>query len=677
MRLSTKDGELMLPKGFSFEIERHNPFFSKEGTASVPVTIPASPEMRARLGHPDRINRSRRYVRKIPAFLHHQTFGKRCSLIVDSYQDGEGITASVAFEESRMYSELQDKDIKEIFKDETYTFPGADTPAAIAAELYERYSSEETPPEKDIIAFPVAMELQDDGSFFIANEPDNNPGSFICGRRTIEVDGKTEDVPEGYGVIPFIYLNHFLKKLFSLCGYDLIRNDYADTLFEDIVILNNCTDALCGQKAIRYRDLVPSITFGDLVEWLKEKFCAAVFVRNTEITITGFENIRSSAPDADLSGFVRDGYDISYPDEKSLMLECNTSIDGAKPAFDTMEELVRKTRALSPDADRVPYGDKWYLPFTGQILERTTESGPDGETVSGTKDLGSDCIPFGSSSSKANDSHSAVDEFVPQLSIYNTGFPSDRLPRHRSVPYIGSRTNNHTVLASEGEADPEPAEQKLMICYCLCGDMFYRGGNSHPYDAQEHHRYYMSYHGDRKYPTQLPALTPSGLYNACWRQYDTLIVNCAPTVSIKPDLPASLLLSMDLSVPKIFKGQKALVVSYTIELSESGIRCTEMSLQLLPDYEDSVTTGGFAAIPDGYVLVWRLYAEEHSTDDPGYRDLYPAYRDSDEPSYSPTYEGEIALRRTNRTYTFEGNEFGPPEYEVWDEYFIAVLEPVR
>ena len=77
MKLTIGTGELSLPEDFTFEIESNHPFFSDEGTASVPVTIPASPENLKLLGYPEDPHSPRRHVREQMAHLTAGTFRRR------------------------------------------------------------------------------------------------------------------------------------------------------------------------------------------------------------------------------------------------------------------------------------------------------------------------------------------------------------------------------------------------------------------------------------------------------------------------------------------------------------------------------------------------------------------------------------------------------------------------
>ena len=114
MKLNVEKGELSLPEGFELEMESGHPFFSEEGSASVPLALPASPGNLEALGRPDDIHNDHRHVRTFPTFLEAGTFQKKCSLLVESVGP-DGISAAVVFNESEMYTAIQDRNLKDIF----------------------------------------------------------------------------------------------------------------------------------------------------------------------------------------------------------------------------------------------------------------------------------------------------------------------------------------------------------------------------------------------------------------------------------------------------------------------------------------------------------------------------------------------------------------------------------
>ncbi len=660
MKLCIQEGELMLPEDFAFEIERSNPFFSDDGSATVPVTIPATDEMRAKLGFPDRMNRSRRYIKKKTAILSHKAFSKRCSLVIGSYANKSGITASLAFEESQMYAELQDKNIKEIFKNETYSFSGATTPTAISQKLFQKYNDALSSSFSDFVAFPVAVEEQEDGSEFILNatDPDaTRPTNFVCAARTITIGSNSESVPEGYGVTPFITLKHFLEKTFSLCGYTIVRNDLASVPFDRLVILNNCADTLCGQTQINYRDIVPSITFGDLVEWLKNKFCAYVFIKNTDVSIIFFEKAVEETPDMDLTEYIQDEYSIDYPDPQSISRKQGSSIDGAEPAFEDVNELrgtIGVDRHDIIGGANVELG-MYFLPATGQIYRRTRTAA----------DLaGSNCFPYHYDGQLPETSFDAADEFVPQVRVDETLFKYSEL----HVPYVGDRLHNHTGIKAKVEAgEKEDSKQDLMVCHCFVNGNIKLCGNSQPFENANNGP--ISYNaGPSNYQwvaRQYPTLTPYGIYPYCWAKYNELLMNSFPTVEVEISLPGTMAFSMDLSKPKLFRGRKVIIVSYTVEMSNSVLKVAKMTLQQLPAYVDMVTDKSLGYIPEGYKLSWRLVQDPAPIEGKTYSE--GPYTEADAPAYHPLFDGQIAKYR----FIYD-NSFPSPNFSY--EYFVGYLQ---
>ena len=84
MKLITSQGELVLPTDFSFTIKQNSPIFSKEGSQSIPVTLPSSQINFSVLNNPQRTGRNSKYIRKIPAKLEAGVFHKSGQLVIDT-----------------------------------------------------------------------------------------------------------------------------------------------------------------------------------------------------------------------------------------------------------------------------------------------------------------------------------------------------------------------------------------------------------------------------------------------------------------------------------------------------------------------------------------------------------------------------------------------------------------
>lgn len=101
MKLITDNGELTLPADFSFEVEQNSAFFSEDGAASIAATIPATVSDQAKLGFPNRIARSKKFVNSIPASIQKGVFQKKGMLVIAT-ADKDSITASMALEDSEL-----------------------------------------------------------------------------------------------------------------------------------------------------------------------------------------------------------------------------------------------------------------------------------------------------------------------------------------------------------------------------------------------------------------------------------------------------------------------------------------------------------------------------------------------------------------------------------------------
>lgn len=84
MKVYLDRGELILPKDFSFEITHKNPFFSNEGAASAPATVPPIFRNFDILGHPEDTHKVTRSIQEMDATLSAGLFFAKCKVVVGS-----------------------------------------------------------------------------------------------------------------------------------------------------------------------------------------------------------------------------------------------------------------------------------------------------------------------------------------------------------------------------------------------------------------------------------------------------------------------------------------------------------------------------------------------------------------------------------------------------------------
>ena len=666
MELTTENGSMILPEDFSFEIEVNNPFFSDEGTTSVPATLPAVLENLLNTGHPERPGRATRHIRTIPATLRHGIFSRKCNMIVDGAGKEDGISCSLAFNESEMYSSIKEKKLKDVFSDKVYIPQGVTNP--IKDILYDEvYCVTEASKGLDFTIFPVAVDKTDDGTYMMLNQPSGS--TFLSGERDISYPDETIHVPAGYGVTPFLWLHRFITLTFELLGYKIRRNDFTEEPFDKLVLLNSCSDTLCGSLAIRYKDLVPSITVEEMIVWLKDKFGATVSMDRGYIDVVLMQKCLGASPDLDLTQYVRDEIKLTYPESSRVVLSCDTSLDGAEPSVETLSKFKKKYPSIKKILlNATPANGIYLKPQLGQFVQVSGYSAADPDSYDETF-RGSNCFTYDRDNSEGTDSHETDDKYTPMALVGS-----------RLMPYVGDRLHFNTSIKGE----EEDADQPVMVCW-----MFQSGGkafgSTQPYDIDGNKMQYKVIISGFELTEDYPELTPEGLYPYCWQRYNEILLNSAPEIKAQIDMPLPVILSLDIMTPKLMKGQKVMIKSFSYTIGNDGTKCGECTLQLIPAYVDAVIDEPIDLVES--IVRWVLYdgrqkainekaaANEYLvvsyqltvTDD------YTDYSSSDAPDYRPETVGVIEKYRI-REGSLRITDAKPSTryYNItWEEYFIS------
>ena len=681
MKLMTEKGEFPLPSDFSFEIESNNPFFSEEGTASIPVTIPATGDALGLLDHPERMGKSKIHQRTVSAILQHGTYQRRCNMIVESCGNEAGISASLAFSESELYSSIKKKELKTLFKDRYLQTPYKNLSSMMNALYFWSYTCEAPGVYMkdgldDVRIFPVYVGDVDGEYEDKLNLESNRNFSYIA--RTITVDDMAVEVPDGYGITVFLLLHRMIAMTFELCGYRVVRNDFSRPPFSSIVVVNNCADMFCKGSAPTYSDMVPSITVEDLITWLKDRFGAVVSVRHDTVSIIMIQNALTAEPDMDLSSMLRDSPVLTYPASSRVVLGCSTDLDSAEPAADTMQKLKEKysvCRELVRGDD--PMGNGLCL-YMAEGIYRVILNYSFQDKSYEWKELGTNCFTYDRDNSEDSEEHIAEDRFLPML------YRMSRL-----APYIGDRLHYNTSIAGE----EEETEQPLQICYAFFhatssteGFWF---GSTQPYYSTSDKA--LEYTGEDGLPRTYPPLSPDGLYGLCWERYNRLLLNSAPEIEAQIDFSLEQVISLDMLTPKLLCGQKVMVKSLSYEMSEQGIVCGKCRLQLMPEYRDEVKDEPVEwASPS---LIWQrvdtmskeVFAVVDAMDDVFkteeiFDDGIQDYGPDDAPGYAPESVGVKAKER-DRSVIIRFWMMSPAGYYyaenkgvVYKEYFISVYD---
>lgn len=667
MKLETKNGELMLPEGFTFDIKVTNPIFSNEGAASIATTLPATNENCKLLGRPERLARSLKPVRKVSAMLKHGVFQKRCTMIIGGCSRTEGIETSLAFQESELYADFKGRNMQDIFEGKSATSSDFDmsSMAALMKDLHDNYLNSSAFHE-NFALFPVAVEKDDNGVKIINEVKD---GGIIYKQRYISYGDDTVKVPEGYGVTPFLWLHRAVRLLFELCGYEVVRNDFEELPFSWIVLVNNCSDTFCKGPDITFRNLVPSVRAEEFILWLYDRFGAFIAVNGKSVRIILQQNAFAARPDEDLTSYLRDSPAISYPQTSRVVLSCDTSIESAEPPADSLPLFHAQHRVVRPkkmDEDPKVNGVVFYKPIGKYYMISYYSS----STRYQSTFLGSNCFPYDRDNSENSETYAAADRFLPVI-----------VEGEWVMPYIGDRVHRNTRIA--GVTDE--SSQSIQICYAL-----FQAGKRYGTPLHYSPTGTVPQYSNPLKP--IPDLTPEGLYPHCWSRYNEMLLNATPVITAQIDYPPSLLMSMDICTPKILNGVKVIIESLSYQVSSSGIKCGESVLRILPAYIDKVEDGEVEfleelygwkrmdsladGIQDVFAQVGGLYLSYMLMEGDGKAD----YTEADAPKYDPTRTGIIEKRRDRwrNIGVYEdfsdGTEVDHGQFQVlYEEWFVSVV----
>lgn len=669
MKLTIGAGELSLPEDFTFDIESNHPFFSDEGTASIPVTIPASPENLEILEGPENFRKTKKHIRQQTAYIHAGTFRKQCRLLTESAGRSSGVSASLALLESEMYADLQERKLTDIFAGENFVSAVGEylTPSIVYKGTEDLFFLPEP-----VAIFPVATDLDSNGNVFVLNQPKSD-GNLMEEARTVSVDGQNVSVPAGYGIVPFFYLHTLIKLMFQYAGYEVRSNPFqTDEVLKKIVVVNNCADSNCAydyrnpEWRINYADMVPDITAGEFISFLHDVFGAYVTYESGMIDIRLIKDDLAADPDADLSGYAVDDETVYYPDPFCLKRSYDTSLDLAEPAAETMQDLRNSYASLSNASSESGMTGKGL--FLVQPLGRYFYK----KTASSTAEaLGSNCFSYYRELGVDAEEISSDNRFLPMIKVGD-----------RYMPYIGKRIHRYIDVSKTEDEE----KQHLQLCYA---HYFSKEATETSPAESWHCGSSYSYLEDGNlaisggmYSKTYPALTPEGL-SSYWREYETLMVNGAPEITVTLYIPIEVLSKMNRYTPKIFKGSKVMIKGMSYSVNDSGMSKVDATLLVMPEYDDAIYIP--PTVSFGTAYEWRLVSTRsiYSGQD-GYTvlesDGLSDYTAADAPDSKPTKVGTVAkrrsrwlryertvirkgfLRRVEQTYT------GTHE---WVEYFIA------
>lgn len=662
MKLITQNGQLELPKDFSLNMERTNPLLSGEGDASIPATLPSSSRNLAALGHRERIDRANRYTNKVDAILQVGPVQKRGQLVIDTMHRREGIDASFAIDNSDLYVKAKEKSLKAIFaegdngNDYKETFGNISTAMTRMQDIYAAGTD-----TYDYTIFPVSIAPYEENNikhYQYNNEVDDG-GNLVYEARTVREGDVNMSVPAGYGIAPFLKLHRLLVRLFECLGYTVSYNCFAANAYKNIVIVHNCTDCLCNPTVtLYYKDMVPSCTLSEFLDWMLAKFHAQPVVNSEtkEVKIVLMESVLADRADIDITSKVEGNFTVQFNPTKRIVLTPTNSLEGTEPAADSFEELVEKYGGyVEADEDQwdsltgnePAYKDCLVLRMTtGEFaaLNYNIQTGLQAVEVIGTNHF-----TYDRHNSDDTEAFSQAD-VMPLMRV-------DPATKRGVSPFVGERLHYHTSYKGQKEDD----KQEVIVVQRAYNDrfIFKTTGTTQKFIP------YGTY-GFGSGETLGFGLTNFELYEPFWGFYNTLLLNHATHLKCRVAYDLGQFLGLDMSRPKLCNGQKLLPVSASASLA-SRFGLTDAEFLLVKKFGDGVKDEGIEPM-GGNGLKWsvsndaedvarELYANEIAL--PGGATQYVSYEFSLNESLSPgmpSYLNEVRTITAQATITVHYKE---------------------
>lgn len=578
MKLLTRKGEIELPIGFLFNMERNNPLLSGEGDASIPASLPSSSRNLFAIGHRERIDLAEKYVNKMDAMLEVGPIRKHGQLVLDTVHRRNGIDASFAIDNSDLYVKSKNKTLKEIFFDYKIVFGEVSAAMEVMQRIYEGADS-------DFKVFPVAVSPYEDNGEQIYQYNNRVVSGSLVYETTIHEKDSVNSVPPGYGIAPFLKLSRLMELLFQILGYEVTENCLTDWPYQRLVIVHNCSDCLCNPTVtLFYRDLVPSCTLSDFLTWLCNKFHVQPVVdsNNKHVRIVAMETMLAMGADMDITPILEGDFSVQHNPSKRVVLTPTNSIEGTEPAAATFDKLIEKYGDFAYATEEEYYSLDSASPEVNAalVLRRATGQFYAVDYDSNLQQyvsrlLGTNHFTYDRANSDETEEMSQTDS-IP-LMLCGLVKPRQTLD---VVPFIGERQHAHTSYNNSTADD----KQDIIVVQAATDEhLFYTTTGTTqpviPYAAPENEKYYL----ELGFGT-----TPYDLYEACWSKYNNILLNHPTYLNGKVRYNIGQILGMDMTRLKFCQGQNLLPVSTSSSIGTKPT-LTDGKFLLIKTFIDSIS----------------------------------------------------------------------------------------
>lgn len=589
MKIITNKGELQIPENFAFTIEQNSPAFSYDGTQSVPITLPGSEKNNIILNFPNRLARINKFDKSIDVSVNAGVFQKKGRLALSSSSKDGGIICAIYLNESDLYNKIQNVKLPEIFSKIVRTDYSGTTKIQSWITHLQKCMIEEI--SDDFTIFPVAVNYdKENGKFKMLNQPDHTSQlsywPLIYKARRIYNDDEATNVPEGYGVTPFLWLWRVIELLFA--EYDYTINNGSNpfknnNILNKIVVINNTADTLCA-GSIKYSDLVPDITIGDFIKWIKTKYNCDFFIHpeSHTVDIISFDTILSSVADSDYSNIIDGAINTKFVDYKSLEIFSKTDLEEAKPAEPTWDAFCHKYDVLTPLNEY----DYRSIAYKYSVIQRLSTGTfykilrRPGDTSIKYERLGSNYFSY-SQGDLEKEKIESIDLMPPMVEI-KLGLVSYK-EANVICPFIGDMRHISTAYKDEKISD-----QQLIVAFSagMAQESTTIAAKYNLGTTQKYNNLGNSWISND--------ITTPSLYTMFFKEYNSILKNSGVEIEAKINYSISDFMNLKLNKLKMINNQKYIIKSLNYTIGTNSIKHNNTKLLLIkkhsPVIEDILKT---------------------------------------------------------------------------------------
>ena len=567
LRIETKNGRLDLEAGYSIEIEDTNPMYNDRGSQSLSAPIPATRDNLKNLGYWSRLDNETRPMGERVQLI-DGVYMRSGKMNISGATPNGSVMANIGFDESELYEVWSQISLR------TLNFDSLEFDSNERLIEYLNLIMRGLSNNIELTLFPiyVGMQQDNDGNSYYDVL---NKYKVIDGKNTLISEARVEtlyinntpvetQLPQGYGISPFLKVNYIIDRIFFNYGYRLIKNPFNEhPQLKNLVVLNNAADCCVG-TSIKYSDLLPDCTVNEFLNSICARFGLIYYIdgQKKEVRIKFIKDIINDASQIDLSSALNGYPSISYENAQQLKLSAYSNIKGpikdleAKAANENLDNFLAvydyRMNQTNVTVDSVYHS----IPY-GVMLRRNPDDARK-ETLS------SDFFNWDRCGKMAYKEANSNDENLPLWYYEDNGSVWELAPC-----FLFNKLHKYTLIESGDIEISENVSVKTPLSFCFSwrtmeGSVF---GSPRCWDAY----FRRMYIDDTPCDISLINITDDGLYSRFWKDYDAVLRWSNHIVEAEFNLDLLTLQKLDLSKPVMLKGQRLMIDSLRYTLPAKGL----------------------------------------------------------------------------------------------------------